>query len=210
MLIAHNSPVKDKLQIVRVFSKTIEKKKYPGPERHDALFRITSTDSKCSPQHEPYALHCLIRQRHLEIASLDSQFDQLHRQAKVPSWSLREQYIKMIHKAEVEVLKSGVDILLCTCNEASSHRVMRSLVPQCCIVDECAMATEPECMVPIRRAEHVVLIGDHQQLGPVIQNRNASEMGLNCSLFKRYVEAIKPLMLQIQYRMVCPICNDTA
>ena len=35
------------------------------------------------------------------------------------------------------------------------------------------MATEPECMVPIRRADHVVLIGDHNQLQPVLGNRNA-------------------------------------
>ena len=41
----------------------------------------------------------------------------------------------------------------------------RNIAPVQVIIDEAAMATEPESMVPIKLAsEHVTLIGDHMQL----------------------------------------------
>jgi len=35
------------------------------------------------------------------------------------------------------------------------------------IVDEAAQALEPQILIPILAAEQIVLVGDHQQLGPV-------------------------------------------
>lgn len=55
--------------------------------------------------------------------------------------------------------------MLCTCNEASSSRVTKNIAAVQVIIDEAAMATEPESMVPIKLAmEQVTLIGDHMQL----------------------------------------------
>ena len=56
-------------------------------------------------------------------------------------------------------------IVLCTCNEASSSRVTQNIAPVQVIIDEAAMATEPESMVAVKLAlENVTLIGDHMQL----------------------------------------------
>ena len=95
--------------------------------------------------------------------------------------------------------------MFCTCNEASSVRVVDNIVPTHLIIDEAAMATEPEAMIPIQLADHVTLIGDHMQLQvittfllcvtgntiwyvlqPVITYNPAKEKGLGCSLFERY------------------------
>jgi len=54
--------------------------------------------------------------------------------------------------------------VFCTCNEASSVRVVDNIKPTHLIIDEAAMATEPEAMIPIQLADHVTLIGDHMQL----------------------------------------------
>ena len=54
--------------------------------------------------------------------------------------------------------------VFCTCNEASSVRVADNIRPTHLIIDEAAMATEPEAMIPIQIADHVTLIGDHKQL----------------------------------------------
>ena len=67
-------------------------------------------------------------------------------------------------------------------------------------------------MVPIRRAEHVVLIGDHQQLQPVIQCKEAEQMDLGKSLFERYANKYKEHMrnihiLKVQYRMVSQVAK---
>ena len=206
-LIQDGVSVKDELKILRVFSKTIEQKEYPGPKLHEGVFpKYTTSEAKCEPKHEPYALHKKIRKINPEIAEMDRQFEELHRQHKIPSIAMMRKYRGMVFETELTVLKSGFDIILCTCNEASSHRVAKSVYPVYCIVDECAMSTEPECMVPIQRAEKVVLIGDHKQLRPVIKNKDAEAKGLGTSLFERYVQEQaplqKPFMLKVQYRMV--------
>ena len=42
--------------------------------------------------------------------------------------------------------------------------MVNNIEPTHLIIDEAAMATEPEAMIPIQLADHVTLIGDHQQL----------------------------------------------
>ena len=67
------------------------------------------------------------------------------------------------------------------------------------------MASEPECIIPLELCEHVVLIGDHKQLQPVITYKTAAEHGLSTSLFQRYAEKFEGQhikRLTIQYRMV--------
>ena len=54
--------------------------------------------------------------------------------------------------------------MFCTCSEAFSFRVVDNIEPTHLIIDEAAMATEPEAMIPIKMAKHVTLIGDHMQL----------------------------------------------
>ena len=54
--------------------------------------------------------------------------------------------------------------VFCTCNEACSVRVVENIEPTHLIIDEAAMTTEPEAMIPIQLADHVTLIGDHMQL----------------------------------------------
>ena len=74
------------------------------------------------------------------------------------------------------------------------------------IVDEAGMCPEPQCLVPIiaTKADQVVLIGDHKQLRPIIMCKEAAELGLDRSLFERYVSRENDMftMLVQQYRMV--------
>ena len=64
------------------------------------------------------------------------------------------------------------------------------------------MCMEPESLVPITTsgARQVVLIGDHKQLQPVIQDQVAKALGLSVSMFERHSRRAK--MLELQYRMV--------
>lgn len=191
------------LKIVRVYSKAIARKDFPGPLFHTEVFRAAKTDGQCDPKFTNYALHHLIREANPNIRSLDREFLELQKKNKIPGYQKRSHYNKLVTSTSIDVLKDDVDIVLCTCNEASSHRIMNSVQPVYCIIDECAMATEPECMVPIRRADHVVLIGDHKQLQPVLGNKDAMMMGMSTSLFGRYVKSNAPIhVLEIQYRMV--------
>ena len=70
------------------------------------------------------------------------------------------------------------------------------------IIDECAMCKEAESLIPVvsSSARQVVLVGDHKQLQPVIQEHSARNCGLGRSLFERH--ASHAVQLQEQYRMV--------
>jgi DNA replication ATP-dependent helicase Dna2 len=72
-----------------------------------------------------------------------------------------------------------------------------------CIVDEASQITLPVCLGPIRMARTFILVGDHFQLPPLVQNKEAQEGGLDISLFKLLSEA-QPgsvVNLEHQYRM---------
>ncbi|EFX01003.1 DNA replication helicase [Grosmannia clavigera kw1407] len=75
-----------------------------------------------------------------------------------------------------------------------------------CIVDEASQITLPICLGPIRMARTFVLVGDHNQLPPLVQNDEARAGGLDVSLFKRLSDAHPASVASLahQYRM----CED--
>lgn len=84
-----------------------------------------------------------------------------------------------------------------------NHQLFNRRVFDYCIVDEASQITLPVCLGPIRMARTFVLVGDHYQLPPLVQNREAQEGGLDVSLFKllsdRNPESV--VNLEHQYRM---------
>nr|XP_033798157.1 DNA replication ATP-dependent helicase/nuclease DNA2 isoform X1 [Geotrypetes seraphini] len=71
-----------------------------------------------------------------------------------------------------------------------------------CIVDEASQISQPVCLGPLFYASRFVLVGDHQQLPPLVQSAEARDLGMNESLFKR-LEQNKEAVVQltVQYRM---------
>ena len=61
---------------------------------------------------------------------------------------------------------------------------------------------EPESLIPIVSSgvQHVVLIGDHKQLQPIVHDDQARKLKLGVSLFERLSQ--DAYMLKKQYRMV--------
>ncbi|MFT7805658.1 DNA replication ATP-dependent helicase/nuclease DNA2 [Arapaima gigas] len=71
-----------------------------------------------------------------------------------------------------------------------------------CIVDEASQISQPVCLGPLFYAERFVLVGDHQQLAPIVKNPHARALGMDESLFKRlehHSDAV--VQLNVQYRM---------
>ncbi|KAI5296083.1 Tripartite DNA replication factor [Ascosphaera acerosa] len=84
-----------------------------------------------------------------------------------------------------------------------SHSMFSNRTFDYCIVDEASQITLPVCLGPIRLANTFILVGDHFQLPPLVQNREALEQGLDVSLF-RYLCDRQPqsvVYLEHQYRM---------
>ncbi|OLY77861.1 Regulator of nonsense transcripts 1 [Smittium mucronatum] len=110
-------------------------------------------------------------------------------------------YKKLKRAAESEIL-SAADVILCTCVGAGDPRLSKFRF-RTVLVDESTQASEPEALIPlVLGAKQVILVGDHQQLGPVIMNKKSSAAGLSQSLFERLILlGQRPQLLDIQYRM---------
>ena len=112
-----------------------------------------------------------------------------------------KKFKQLTRNAEREILGSA-DVICCTCVGAGDPRLARFKF-RTVLIDESTQSAEPECMIPlVLGCKQVVLVGDHQQLGPVIMNKKAAKAGLNQSLFERLVIlGCAPIRLNVQYRM---------
>lgn len=113
-----------------------------------------------------------------------------------------EKKFKQLTRAAEREILSNADVICCTCVGAGDPRLSK-LKFRTVLIDESTQSAEPECMIPlVLGCKQVVLVGDHQQLGPVIMNKKAAKAGLNQSLFERLVIlGLAPIRLQVQYRM---------
>jgi DNA replication ATP-dependent helicase Dna2 len=83
-------------------------------------------------------------------------------------------------------------------------RPMREQAFDVAVVDEAGQLTEPGTYLATERADRFVLVGDHQQLPPVVQSEPPADgADLSRSLFERLIEAHPEagVMLDRQYRM---------
>ncbi|POR34455.1 DNA replication ATP-dependent helicase/nuclease DNA2 [Tolypocladium paradoxum] len=99
----------------------------------------------------------------------------------------------------------GTPIVATTCL-GINHPVFLERSFDYCIVDEASQITLPICAGPIRMANSFVLVGDHNQLPPVVRNEEARDGGLDVSLFKLLSDAHPESVVNLehQYRM----CED--
>lgn len=86
---------------------------------------------------------------------------------------------------------------------SSNHRVLTGRRFATLFIDEAAQALEAACWIAIRKADRVVLAGDHCQLPPTIKCIEAAKGGLDETLMEKIVST-KPTvvsLLKTQYRM---------
>ncbi len=194
------------IKIIRIYGRVVENNDFPAlPENY-----MGSTSNYTCPQWgKRFTLHHLIRNQEStdesirEFIAIEAKMKET-RETSIPSALFCKNFRDAQQRAEKAVLERDYDVVLCTCNEVSGVRLRKVGVVSHCIIDEAGMANEPETLMPINHCEHVVLIGDHTQLQPVIVHRPASNKGLSTSLFERYAKYHEEYRysLCIQYRMV--------
>ncbi|MFC6726092.1 AAA domain-containing protein, partial [Halobium palmae] len=93
---------------------------------------------------------------------------------------------------------NGASVVAATTSSCGS-RAMREQSFDVALVDEASQLTEPNTLAAVNLADRFVLVGDHQQLPPVVRAEN----DLRKSLFERLVDAYPDasVMLDRQYRM---------
>ncbi|CAI7624706.1 unnamed protein product [Penicillium crustosum] len=110
-----------------------------------------------------------------------------------------------IPKSTIEELKDSYEkpqVVATTCLGVN-HNIFNQRIFDYCIVDEASQITLPVCLGPIRMARTFILVGDHYQLPPLVQNKAAQEGGLDISLFKLLSDSQPDSVVNLehQYRM---------
>ncbi|NWU70963.1 HELZ2 Helicase, partial [Pterocles burchelli] len=194
------------LKPLRVYGEAIETMEFPYPGSNRHLSRRALRDAK--PKHElsDIILHHLIRRPPSPFWQEICDFDARMRAGEQITQKETKKYKGQLSAGRTYQLAEH-DVILCTCSAASAPSMEHLNVKQI-IIDECAMSTEPETLIPLVshcHAEKVVLLGDHKQLRPVVNNDFCKSLGMETSLFERYENQAR--MLDTQYRMHKSICE---
>lgn len=101
-----------------------------------------------------------------------------------------------------ETLFSEARVIACTL-VSSVNRLLTGKKFGTLFIDEAAQALEAACWIPIRKADRVVLAGDHFQLPPTVKSPQALREGLGNTLMQAIAnnqpDAVS--LLKLQYRM---------
>lgn len=147
-----------------------------------------------------------------ELWSIRKELRQLHTKTRRGTYEERESIRNRISRLrdrstalEIQInadLFSSAHVIASTL-VSSNHRILAGHRFGTLFIDEAAQALEAACWIAIRKADRVVLAGDHQQLPPTIKCIEAARGGLERTLME-IVVARKPetvSLLTTQYRM---------
>lgn len=128
--------------------------------------------------------------------------------------ALAGQEIHSSHAAQRQAKQrvKAASIIFTTCIGAGLG-LLRGQMFDTVIVDEASQQTEPASLVPlVKGCEKVILVGDHVQLRPTVQEYSPA-LGFDVSLFERLytrqetTPGMAKIMLDTQYRMHPSICD---
>ncbi|XP_029178736.1 DNA replication ATP-dependent helicase/nuclease DNA2 isoform X2 [Nylanderia fulva] len=111
---------------------------------------------------------------------------------------------------DLETLYNSKRIVGVTCYGAY-HALIRRRTFDICVVDESAQIMQPTVLRPLYSARKFVLVGDPDQLPPVVKNKTAVRLGGDESLFIRLDSDNNTVNLSKQYRMngrIMRLAND--
>ncbi|KAG5673320.1 hypothetical protein PVAND_003380 [Polypedilum vanderplanki] len=101
---------------------------------------------------------------------------------------------------ELENLYNSYQIVAMTCLGAT-HAMLSKRRFDFCLVDEATQIYQPTVIRPLLSADKFILVGDPEQLAPLVRSNDARLLGANESLFERLNSKESTFVLGLQYRM---------
>lgn len=131
---------------------------------------------------------------------------------------LKDWYKKLNSQEQFDdLLVSRANIVCSTCTGSANLGWVTNNTFNYVIIDEAAKSTFPEVIIPMVRGEKIILVGDHKQLPPIVNNiedekteenigkQNSFEKGLEKSLFEELFDKLNnpdiAVSLSKQFRM---------
>jgi regulator of nonsense transcripts 1 len=108
---------------------------------------------------------------------------------------------KALTRLEGRIVNRG-DVVCTTCVSAGGARLRGTRFPAV-IFDESGQCLDPDILIGlVQGAEQVALVGDHQQLGPIITSQACKRAKYDLPIMQRLILiGIRPVILKFQYRM---------
>ncbi|KAK5640049.1 hypothetical protein RI129_010860 [Pyrocoelia pectoralis] len=126
--------------------------------------------------------------------------------SKLKSYS-EEALTKGCHTPEqLEKVYNSPSVLAVTCL-GSGHPILRKRMMDVCVVDESTQVLQCSVFRALYSARKFILIGDPDQLPPIVRNQEAINGGLSESLFERLNTPSATVTLRLNYRMNKPITD---
>ncbi|XP_028160734.1 DNA replication ATP-dependent helicase/nuclease DNA2-like [Ostrinia furnacalis] len=116
----------------------------------------------------------------------------------------QELSVKCETPEDLEKLYDSMEVVGVTCLGAS-HAMLSRTTFDMCIVDEATQVLQSTVLRPLFAAKRFVLVGDPDQLPPVVRSRAARRLGMEESLFHRLMSDAATSTLALQYRMNAPL-----
>ncbi|CAI4232763.1 unnamed protein product [Auanema sp. JU1783] len=114
---------------------------------------------------------------------------------------IRSENCEDVYKEMRSILKE-TPVVCCTCHNTSRDVLFSWRKFDICIVDEASMVLEPVMLSALATTSKFVLVGDANQLSPLVQDKEAREGGMGVSLFEKlsqFKQCVTSLVSQ--YRM---------
>lgn len=101
---------------------------------------------------------------------------------------------------DLEKIYAQQNIVAVTCL-GSAHALLSQRKFDYCLVDEATQIFQPTVIRPLLSAARFILVGDPQQLAPIVRSSDARLLGADESLFERLDSPECTMVLGLQYRM---------
>jgi len=128
---------------------------------------------------------------------------------EMSAWLKLQEEIDKLYERSQQLEQEAIDEIIedsdvvCTTNSTAGSELLEGWKFDVAAIDEATQATEPSCLIPINRANRVIMAGDHRQLPPTILAEEAKD-DLQVTAFEKLVsrtgDSITEMLLT-QFRM---------
>ncbi|XP_028314617.1 helicase with zinc finger domain 2-like isoform X2 [Gouania willdenowi] len=141
-----------RIKPLRVYSQRVEMLEYPYPDNTLQRSQSRMRQDRSKAELKSITLHHRIRQEENIHSANIKEFDKHIQQAlenkeKIPANEIKK-YKRLLNKARAFEYEHH-DIILCTCTESSNPTLIDTVNARQILIDECAMATEPQALIPL-------------------------------------------------------------
>jgi predicted DNA helicase len=128
---------------------------------------------------------------------------------EMSAWLELQEEIDKLYDRSQQLEQEAIDEIIedsdvvCTTNSTAGSDLLEGWKFDVAAIDEATQATEPSCLIPMNKANRVIMAGDHKQLPPTILSEEAKE-DLQVTAFEKLVsregDSITEMLLT-QFRM---------